>query len=75
VTSVSKRYEVFARGQRGGPFYHIGIVEAFSDDLARVLAHHIYDEESWFDMAVVPSDDLCWVIQQGREHVRQAEGA
>jgi hypothetical protein len=60
---VTKRYDVFARSQRGGPLYHIGMVEAFSDDLAKVYAHTTYDEESWFEMCVVPAEQIRWVIE------------
>ncbi|SIS74580.1 MULTISPECIES: hypothetical protein [Alicyclobacillus] len=74
MTRTWRRYEVFARSQRGDPFCHIGSVEAFSDVAARILAHHIYDEESWFDLAVVPSEQFGWVIRQGNRSIR-VEGA
>lgn len=59
----SKRYEVFARSQRGSSLCHIGVVEAFSEELAKVYAHATYDEESWFELCIVPSDSLNWVIR------------
>lgn len=62
----TRRYEVFARSQRGGPLCHVGMVETFSDALAEVMAYRIYDEESWFDLAVVPSDHFNWIVRQGR---------
>ncbi|MCL6632216.1 MAG: hypothetical protein K6T63_06220 [Alicyclobacillus herbarius] len=70
-----KRYEVFARGRRGEPFYHIGVVEAFSDNLAQILARHIYDEENWFDFAVVRAENIRWVTRNGRDDVPAVEGA
>jgi len=47
-------YDVFARKNRGDVLYHIGYVNAFDDDMAKVYAWKTYDEESWFEMCVVP---------------------
>ena len=46
-------YDVFARKTRGEPLRHIGYVDAFDDELARVYAWKTYDEESWFEMCIV----------------------
>jgi 1,2-phenylacetyl-CoA epoxidase PaaB subunit len=51
-------YEVFARSRRGDPLRHIGVVHAPSDELARLYARWVYDEESWADVAVVRRDHL-----------------
>lgn len=47
-------YEVFARIAAGDPLCHIGNVNAPADDLARVYALKVYDEEDWTEMWVVP---------------------
>jgi 1,2-phenylacetyl-CoA epoxidase PaaB subunit len=47
-------YDVFARKARGEPLRHIGYVNAFDEELARVYAWKAYDEENWFEMCVVP---------------------
>jgi 1,2-phenylacetyl-CoA epoxidase PaaB subunit len=46
-------YDVFARKERGDPLSHIGYVDAFDDETARVYAWKTYDEERWFEMCVV----------------------
>ena len=51
-------YEVFARISPGDPMSHIGTLNAPADDLARVYAWRIYDEEDWADMWVVPRDAI-----------------
>ena len=47
-------YDVFARKARGDALRHIGYVDAFDAELARVYAWKTYDEENWFEMCVVP---------------------
>lgn len=47
-------YDVFARKERGEPLRHVGYLNAPDDELARVYAWRTYDEESWFEMCVVP---------------------
>lgn len=56
-------YEVFTRSKRGDLLVHIGTVEAESDELAKIYAEMIYDEESWLDMCVVRRDDMKWVYE------------
>lgn len=67
VVHVSEKrvrvYEVFTRSRRGDNLVHIGTVEAESDELAKVYAETIYDEESWLDMCVVCRDDIKWVFE------------
>lgn len=53
-----KTYELFARIKRGDDLYHIGTVEAGSDELAIVYATFIYNEEDWTDMFAVRRDHL-----------------
>lgn len=49
-----RTYDVFARKGRGDPLQHIGYLDALDDELARVYAWKTYDEQSWFEMCVVP---------------------
>ncbi len=51
-------YEVFARKDRGDPLVHIGYIDAFDDETARVYAWKTYDEEKWFEMCVVRRSDI-----------------
>ncbi len=60
-------YEVFARKSRGDRLQHIGAVSAPDDELARVYARHIYDEERWFDMWVAPRDRFLEVFNVERD--------
>ena len=46
-------YEVFTRKDRGDQLVHIGCVNAFDDETAKVHAWKMYDEERWFEMCVV----------------------
>ena len=46
-------YDVFARKDRGDPLSHIGYVDAFDDETAKVYAWTTYSEEKWFEMCVV----------------------
>ena len=46
-------YDVFARKHRGEPLHHVGYIDAWDDELARIYAWKTYDEESWFEMCVV----------------------
>jgi 1,2-phenylacetyl-CoA epoxidase PaaB subunit len=54
-------YEVFARIQRGDRLSNIGVVEAPSEELARIYASYIYDEENWVEMCVVNRKSIRWV--------------
>ncbi|HEX7117773.1 MAG TPA: hypothetical protein VF212_03250 [Longimicrobiales bacterium] len=66
---MSTVYEVFARKTRGEPLRHIGWLTAPDDDLARVYAYQMYDEERWFDMWVAPRDRLLEVFNSDRNTV------
>jgi 1,2-phenylacetyl-CoA epoxidase PaaB subunit len=50
---LERVYDVFARKNRGDQLVHIGYVDAFDDETARVYAWKTYDEEKWFEMFVV----------------------
>jgi 1,2-phenylacetyl-CoA epoxidase PaaB subunit len=60
-------YEVFARKERGEPLRHIGNLNAQDDALAQVYAFNTYDEERWFDMWVVPRDQMVPVFNREAE--------
>lgn len=51
-------YDVFTRKKRGDPLTHIGYLTAPDPELARVYAWTTYDEENWFEMCVVPRDQI-----------------
>lgn len=51
-------YHLFTRIKRGDDLIQIGSFKAVSDDLAKVYAQHIYDEEDWVEMQVVRKDAL-----------------
>lgn len=51
-------YEVFARKRRGDRLCHVGYVDAFDDETARVHAWMTYSEEKWFEMCVVRRSDV-----------------
>ncbi|MFQ5640026.1 MAG: phenylacetic acid degradation b [bacterium] len=47
-------YEVFARKNHQEPIMHVGSLNASDDELAKVYAWTMYDEENWVEMCVVP---------------------
>ncbi len=51
-------YDVFTRKDRGDRLVHIGYVDAFDDETARVYAWKTYDEERWFEMCVVERSSI-----------------
>lgn len=59
-------FEVFARKNRGEPLKHIGNLNAPDVELAKVYAFNTYDEERWFDMYVVPREQLAEVFTVDR---------
>jgi 1,2-phenylacetyl-CoA epoxidase PaaB subunit len=59
-------YEVFARKTHGEELKHVGSVNATDDDLAKVYAWTLYDEEIWVEMCVVPRDAIVPVTTRGR---------
>lgn len=58
-------YEVFARKSRGDPLSHVGYLQAPDEELARIYAWKTYDEESWFEMAIVPRSAIIPVNRAG----------
>ena len=51
-------YEVFARKSRGDRLCHVGFVDAFGEETAKVHAWMTYSEERWFEMCVVRREDI-----------------
>ena len=66
-------YDVFSRIKRGDELIHIGSVEAETEELARVYAAFIYDEEKWVEMFVVKRAQISWVRKP--EGLFEKEGA
>ena len=46
-------FDVFTRKDRGDALVHIGYVDAFDEETAKIYAWKTYDEERWFEMCVV----------------------
>jgi 1,2-phenylacetyl-CoA epoxidase PaaB subunit len=59
-------YEVFARKDHGEELKHIGSVNAADDELAKIYAWSVYDEESWVEMCVVSRDAVIPVTEHGK---------
>ncbi len=59
-------YEVFARKDSDDPLTHVGSIEAPNDDLAQVRAWYVYDQYSWREMCVVPTDAVVTVTERGK---------
>lgn len=59
-------FEVFARKDHHQELKHVGSVEAADEELAKVYAWSLYDEESWVEMCVVPRSAIVPVTQHGR---------
>lgn len=57
----SFEYDVFSRIKRGDDLMYIGTVEATNDDLARVYARYIYDEEKWVEMYITKRQNMICV--------------
>ena len=67
ISTETKVYEVFARIAPGDPLCHIGNVNAPVDELARVYALKVYDEEDWSEVWVVPRRAILTARSAGRE--------
>ena len=59
-------YEVFARKTHDDELRHVGSVNATDNELARVYAWTVYDEERWVEMCVVPRDAVISVTHADR---------
>ena len=68
-------YDVFARKERGDLLSHIGYVDALDDETARVYAWKTYDEQSWFEMCVVPRSAIIPVNRTEGPFARNAKEA
>jgi 1,2-phenylacetyl-CoA epoxidase PaaB subunit len=55
---MSDVWEVFARQAYEEPLHHVGTVTEEDEDLARVAARSIYDEQPWIHMIIVPRDAI-----------------
>lgn len=58
-------FDVFARKNRGDPLSHIGYLQAPDRELARLYAWKTYDEESWFELCIVPRKEVVPVSRPG----------
>lgn len=56
VTKQKQEYFLFTRIKRGDDLIYVGSFQAESDELAKVYAQYIYDEEDWVEMQVVRKD-------------------
>ncbi|WP_054636973.1 hypothetical protein [Thalassobacillus sp. C254] len=55
-------YLLFTRIKRGDDLVEVGSLRATSDELAKLYAKQIYDEEDWVEMQVVKKSNLLPVI-------------
>ncbi|QGQ46345.1 hypothetical protein [Metabacillus sediminilitoris] len=51
-------YVLFTRIKRGDDLIQVGSFKAVSNELAEIYAQHIYDEEDWVEMQIVPKDAM-----------------
>ncbi|ARK28905.1 hypothetical protein [Halalkalibacter krulwichiae] len=61
MTDQAVEYLLFTRIKRGDDLTHVGSLKAVNDDLAKIYAEHIYDEEDWVEMKVVRKDAIITV--------------
>ncbi|SDI41189.1 hypothetical protein SAMN05192534_14510 [Alteribacillus persepolensis] len=54
----SENYVLFTRIKRGDDLTQVGTLRAPSDELAKLYAKQIYDEEDWVEMHVVKKSNL-----------------
>ncbi|MEH7379306.1 hypothetical protein V7138_02335 [Bacillus sp. JJ1533] len=59
--AIKHDYLLLTRINRGDELIHVGTFKAVNDELAKIYAQHIYDEEDWVEMYVVKKDDLVCV--------------
>ncbi|OIK09533.1 hypothetical protein BIV60_23620 [Bacillus sp. MUM 116] len=58
ANNQKQEYLLFTRIKRGDDLMQVGSFHAESDELAKVYAQYIYDEEDWVEMQVVRKDAL-----------------
>ena len=68
-------YDVFTRKERGDRLQHMGYVDAFDDETAKVYAWTTYSEEKWFEMCVVERTSIIPVNLDEGPFARAREGA
>ncbi len=51
-------YDVFGRKERGDLLSHIGYVDAYDAETAKVYAWTTYSEQTWFEMCVVERSNI-----------------
>jgi 1,2-phenylacetyl-CoA epoxidase PaaB subunit len=56
VKKQKPEYLLFTRIKRGDDLIQVGSFLAENDELARIYAQYIYDEEDWVEMQVVRKD-------------------
>ncbi|WP_453991206.1 hypothetical protein [Bacillus nitroreducens] len=56
--ATKQDYLLFTRINRGDELTHVGTFKAVNDDLAKIYAQYIYDEEDWVEMYVVKKEAL-----------------
>lgn len=61
----ARYYEVFARKDSRDALTHLGSVEAPNSDLAQVRAWYIYDQHTWREMCVAPTEAFVSVSRSG----------
>lgn len=72
ASTGARYYEVFARKDSYDPMTHLGSVEAPNADLAQVRAWYVYDQHSWREMCVVPTDAIVAIDRSGRRRTMNA---
>ncbi|NSL50540.1 hypothetical protein [Calidifontibacillus erzurumensis] len=75
---IKHEYYVFTRIKRGDDLMFIGSVDAETDNLAKIYANFMYDEEDWYEMFVVRKDNFLNVqlsdgVMNYKERVQGAE--
>jgi 1,2-phenylacetyl-CoA epoxidase PaaB subunit len=68
-------YDVFTRKNRGDPLSHIGYVDAFDDETAKVYAWTTYSEENWFEMCIVRRSEIIPVNRDDGPFAKARGGA
>jgi len=63
TVDVAKKHDylLLTRINRGDELIHVGTFKAVNDDLAKIYAQHIYDEEDWVEMFIVKKEALVCV--------------
>ncbi|KAB2330492.1 hypothetical protein F7731_20175 [Cytobacillus depressus] len=54
-------YLLFTRIKRGDDLKQVGSFKATNNELAKLYAQYIYDEEDWVEMQIVPKSSVITV--------------